>query len=290
MKINNSLKNAGVVGLILIGSSIAFHKHPIFILATMLMLVLEYYYRGASKQEPLSDGFAQDSLWFLYSISLLGLMVGPFQQQIRVFCDTHLRFLIIPGIDRFPVEARLVAGFIVADLMAWCHHWLMHKVPWFWEFHKIHHSQTEVNQFTTYRTHPLELLMKRPIILVPLILLSLDIPSIAGYAMIREWHSRFYHANIKTNLGILRYIFVTPQSHRIHHSMDRRHFNMNLGVTLSIWDRLFGTQYRHYDEYPTRTGISDASYPMQTNAGLRSLIWQPMRQLFYPIKYLIRTR
>jgi hypothetical protein len=72
-----------------------------------------------------------------------------------------------------------------------------------------------------------------------------------------------YHGNLRTNLGVLRYLLVTPQSHRVHHSTELRHRDRNFGVLFSVWDQLFGTQYRGFDEYP-ETGVSDPTFPYRT--------------------------
>ena len=97
----------------------------------------------------------------------------------------------------------------------------------------------------------------------------------------------FNHSNIRTDLGMLRYVMVTPQSHRIHHSRDPRHFEKNFGGILSIWDHLFGTQYRVYDEYPEVAGVPYLEYPNDPVgppsdiAGILKAVWL---QLVYPFR------
>jgi sterol desaturase/sphingolipid hydroxylase (fatty acid hydroxylase superfamily) len=100
---------------------------------------------------------------------------------------------------------------------------------------------------------------------------------------VARWYTRFYHGNIRTNLGPLRYVLVTPQSHRIHHSIEPRHLDTNFGALFSIWDRLFGTQYRGHDEYP-ETGIADAAFPHEAKGDLRSLLVTPLAQMAYPLR------
>jgi len=103
-----------------------------------------------------------------------------------------------------------------------------------------------------------------------------------------KFYSRFYHGNIRTNLGPLRYLLVTPQSHRVHHSVEARHFDTNFGAILSIWDRLFRTRYRGDHEYP-RTGIADKSFPLETSRHPIALLWAPVAQLLYPFQVLLRS-
>jgi len=108
-----------------------------------------------------------------------------------------------------------------------------------------------------------------------------ETPQIAAFNLFTTWHSRFYHANIKTNMGFLRYIFVTPQSHRIHHSIQRHHRDKNFAVIFSFWDRLFGTQVKSYEEYP-ETGIQETEFPFEKKNSVSSWIITPLKQLLYP--------
>ena len=96
-----------------------------------------------------------------------------------------------------------------------------------------------------------------------------------------------YHSNLRTNYGWLRYVLVTPQSHRIHHSTLPEHHNMNYGVNLSIWDHLFGTQYRNYDDYPV-TGLGDELFPHETSMHPLALAESFTAQLLYPFQHLLR--
>src|SRR5262249_2339003 len=150
-------------------------------------------------------------------------------------------FLTVHALDHFPQMARLALAILLADLLAWTQHWVKHKVPWFWQIHAVHHSQREINVFTDYRFHYFEYLISRPIVMLPLMMLGIDTPKIFAYTLFVAWYPRLYHANIRSNFGFLRYVFVTPQSHRIHHSIEKQHADKNFGLIFSFWDRLFGT-------------------------------------------------
>ena len=93
--------------------------------------------------------------------------------------------------------------------------------------------------------------------------------------------------NIKSNFGPLRYIFVTPQSHRVHHSIEPEFFDLNYGVTLCVWDRLFGT-HSHTDHAYPETGIKDPSFPLETKYKASSMPIVLLRQLFYPFEKAIK--
>jgi sterol desaturase/sphingolipid hydroxylase (fatty acid hydroxylase superfamily) len=85
----------------------------------------------------------------------------------------------------------------------------------------------------------------------------------------------------------LRYVLVTPQSHRVHHSIEPEHQDKNFGAILSIWDHLFGTQYRKYDEYPD-TGITDNSFPHEDSFRPGRAAVTMTGQLIYPFRLLAR--
>ena len=106
------------------------------------------------------------------------------------------------------------------------------------------------------------------------------------WTLVRGLHGHFIHSNIKTNLGPLRYVIISPQAHRVHHSIEEKHYDKNFGVTFSIWDQLFNTFYRKYDEYPEAQGVADTEFPIEHNTGWRSFVLVPIRQLIYPFRFV----
>ena len=138
--------------------------------------------------------------------------------------------------------------------------------------------------FTDLRIHPVEHLVALTIRFVPVMVLGLSKPEIFNLALITLWYTRFIHANVRTNLGPLRHVLVTPQFHRIHHSIEPRHRDQNFGVIFSFWDRLFGTVYPGCDEYPA-TGIADEDFPHETS--YREILTAPFKQLAYPFRRIL---
>ena len=139
-----------------------------------------------------------------------------------------------------------------------------------------------MNPLTSYRVHPIDWLNAQTIMILPAMIITDSFGIAVSYILIRALHDRLNHANIGTNLGPLRYIFVTPQSHRIHHSLDPAHAHANYGVSLSIWDRLFGTQHEDDVSYPL-TGAPSRDFPTEQAAPLHALPTCFLRQLAYPI-------
>ena len=256
---------------------------PVFPIAVMLILLCEKWIPANPGQPTFSTGFRQDCVWLFIGLTFEGTLVAAYARALKLFYDTHLSFLTWHVFDVLPEAARFVIAILLADLLAWFQHWLKHKVPWFWRIHAVHHSQTQINLFTDFRFHLFEYLISRPIVMLPLLLLSLKTPEILLWTVATQWYTRFYHANLKTHLGPLRQLLVTPQSHRVHHSIENRHQDKNFGVLFSVWDRVFKTRYTPCDEYPP-TGIRDTSFPLEKDRRLFNLLWTPVRQHIYPFR------
>lgn len=254
---------------------------PFLLIGTAVLLALEWWLPAESRQRIFSVGFFQDAVWFL----LEGVMrVGLVAIYVDVLChlyDTYLGFLTLHALATSSPWLRLAAGFLLSDFLGWLHHFIRHKVPWFWHFHALHHSQRELNQFSDLRYHVVDYVLSQSIVVLPFKVLAIDVPTVTFFVLAQIWYTRFYHSNVRTNLGPLRYLLVTPQSHRVHHSRDPRHFDTNFGVHTCLWDRLFGTYYPGHDEYPA-TGVNDPDFPVERTVRGWSLLTTPLRQLAYP--------
>jgi sterol desaturase/sphingolipid hydroxylase (fatty acid hydroxylase superfamily) len=195
--------------------------------------------------------------------------------------------LTLHALDSLPFAAKVVLALLFGDLVFWMTHFVRHKVLMFWKFHAVHHSQRELNFFSEYRVHPVDDMLVYTLAFIPLFMFGISGVAVLAIVWIRHWHTRLYHANIRSNFGPLRYLLVTPQSHRIHHSSRPEHQDKNFGLTFSLWDQLFGTQYRGWDEYP-ETGIEDEDFPLEQGRGLVGAAAVTLRQLVYPFQSLRR--
>jgi sterol desaturase/sphingolipid hydroxylase (fatty acid hydroxylase superfamily) len=242
--------------------------------ALVLTLTLERLFPAEPNRKILSVSFAQDLMWFLYEPVLHALIVGTYVALMAKVYGWYFSHLTFAGLTATPAWIRFVLALLLVDLGYWLQHYINHKVPFLWKLHALHHSQRQLNFFTDFRYHPLEYVVRHTFITVPFLFLKIDPPVIVAVAVIKEWYSRFYHGNIRTNLGLLRYVLVTPQSHRIHHSVEAHHHDVNFGAIFSFWDFLFRKQYKGFDEYPA-TGIADEHFPHEQKFSLRSLLLTP---------------
>lgn len=260
---------------------------PIFYLAVTIILILERLF-PAKPQKLFSIGLLQDSVWLLMEGIFQVTAVALTAKVMISFYNGYLDFLTIDFIRTLPFYVRFIIGVLFVDFLGWFTHWVRHRVGVLWQFHAVHHSQRELNMFTDLRYHFIEYMIVQVIITIPLLAFIQDRPTIVGFMLFHVWFTHLYHGNIRSNYGILRYIFITPQSHRIHHSIELRHRDKNFGVLFSIWDYLFQTQYKKYDEYPD-TGIDDEDFPHESSMRFFNLLLTPLLQTIYPFQAIARN-
>ncbi len=249
--------------------------------ALILTLTLERIIPAEPNRKILSASFAHDVMWFLYEPILHALVVGTYIGLVAKIYRTYFSHLTFSGLTAAPGWIRFAVAVLVLDLGYWIQHYINHKVPYLWKMHAVHHSQQQLNFFTDFRYHPLEYVVRHTFITIPFLFLSVAPPVVVGFAVLKEWYSRFYHGNIRTNLGPLKYILVTPQSHRVHHSLEARHHDRNFGAIFSFWDFLFLQQYKGFEEYPA-TGIAEDGFPNGEKISLKSLFLTPWLQMLHP--------
>ncbi len=251
------------------------------------ILLLERLWPVRPQQAPFSTAFVHDCAWFVFGACFIGAFMPFVWSLLQRGCDTYLSFLRVESIDLLPVALQIAIAVLLGDFVRWLHHLARHKITFFWSFHTVHHSQRDLNAFSDLRVHPVERIIETLVSFVPFFALNprTAFPALAAWGAFGVWYARFYHGNVRTNLGPLRYVLVTPQSHRIHHSRRAEHRDTNFGAIFSIWDRLFGTQYRGDDEYP-ETGVDDPAFPHEGELGLRPIAAALARQLAYPFQLL----
>jgi sterol desaturase/sphingolipid hydroxylase (fatty acid hydroxylase superfamily) len=259
-----------------------FVLNPWFHLIVASILLLEALVPADRKQSLISKGFAVDALWLVVSV-LFALATPVYVLISQNLFERYLEFLRIDALAAWPPWARFALALMVSDLIHYASHIVRHKIQPLWYFHAIHHSQKELNLFTENRSHPLDLFVRHVITFLPILMIEPSASGIVAIFWLRFWHVRCYHANIRSNFGILKYVLVTPQSHRIHHSTAVEHRDRNYGITFSIWDHLFGTQCRDYDTYP-ECGLDDETFPFEQDG--RNPVAAIVAQLIYPFAKL----
>lgn len=144
----------------------------------------------------------------------------------------------------WPVWIEFALAFIILDLAIWFQHVLSHKIPFFWRFHKVHHADRDLDASSGVRFHPVEILGSMLYKCGVVILLGPTVLAVVIFEIVLNGTAIFNHANMKLPAWldtVLRKIIVTPDMHRVHHSIILRESQKNYGFNFSIWDRLFRT-------------------------------------------------
>ncbi len=140
--------------------------------------------------------------------------------------------------------SRFVAAFLLLDLAIYLQHRLLHWLPILWRLHRMHHADTEFDVTNGLRFHPLEILLSMVIKFAVIVAVGAPALAVLAFEVVLNATAIFNHANATLPARLdraLRWILVTPDMHRVHHSVYRQETDSNFGFNLPWWDRLFGT-------------------------------------------------
>jgi sterol desaturase/sphingolipid hydroxylase (fatty acid hydroxylase superfamily) len=143
-----------------------------------------------------------------------------------------------------PYWVEVVIGILILDGIIYLQHVMFHAVPLLWRLHMMHHADLDYDVTTGLRFHPLEIIMSMVIKMASIAALGASPVTVVLFEIILNATAMFNHGNIKLPLGldaVLRLLVVTPDMHRVHHSVTIRETNSNFGFNFPWWDRLFGT-------------------------------------------------
>jgi sterol desaturase/sphingolipid hydroxylase (fatty acid hydroxylase superfamily) len=188
-------------------------------------------------------------------------------------------FGLFNGVE-VPFWLAVIASVVVLDLAIYLQHVLFHAVPGLWRLHRMHHADLDFDVTTGLRFHPVEILLSMLIKFAAIG--ALGAPALAAlvFEVLLNTTSMFNHGNVRIPPAIdrvLRWLVVTPDMHRVHHSIVVRETNSNFGFNLSWWDRLFGT----YRAQPTAghegMTIGIEEFRARRELGLDRMLLQPLR-------------
>jgi sterol desaturase/sphingolipid hydroxylase (fatty acid hydroxylase superfamily) len=143
-----------------------------------------------------------------------------------------------------PDWLELVLAVLILDLAIWAQHLVTHKVPLFWRFHRVHHADRDMDVTTGFRFHPVEILASMGLKIGLVYALGPSALAVLVFEILLSATALFNHSNLALPGlvdRVLRVVLVTPDMHRVHHSIHRAEHDSNYGFALSVWDRLFRT-------------------------------------------------
>lgn len=219
---------------------------------SLFVFSLEIILPWREKQPILRKGFWLDTFYIFFNFFLFSLI--GYNALSNVGVELFNDFLGLFGIenivafkvDDLPVWSQLLIMFIIADFIQWNVHRMLHRVPWMWEFHKIHHSVKEMGFAAQFRFHFMETIIYKSAQYIPLAMIGFGIQEFFIVHMFSVAVGHLNHANLNWNYGYFGYILNNPRMHIWHHSKElpeQHPYGMNFGLSLSIWDYLFGTAY-----------------------------------------------
>jgi sterol desaturase/sphingolipid hydroxylase (fatty acid hydroxylase superfamily) len=143
-----------------------------------------------------------------------------------------------------PFPAAVVLSILFLDLVIYLQHLMFHAVPVLWRLHRMHHADLDFDVTTGSRFHPIEIALSMLIKFAAIVLLGAPAIAVLAFEILLNATAMFNHANVRMHCAwdrVLRWIVVTPDMHRVHHSVEAPETNSNFGFNLPWWDRLFGT-------------------------------------------------
>jgi sterol desaturase/sphingolipid hydroxylase (fatty acid hydroxylase superfamily) len=143
-----------------------------------------------------------------------------------------------------PLSVASILGFVALDLVIYVQHVVFHKVPLLWRVHRMHHADLDVDVTTGLRFHPLEIVISLAIKIAVVVGLGIPAVAVLVFEVVLNATSMFNHSNVALPLRldrVMRLLVVTPDMHRVHHSIVRSETDSNFGFNLPWWDRLFHT-------------------------------------------------
>jgi sterol desaturase/sphingolipid hydroxylase (fatty acid hydroxylase superfamily) len=219
---------------------------------SVFFFALELLKPWRKEQPRLRKDFWLDFFYMFFNFFLFSLVI--YNAASNVFVDLFKDFLGLFGITNvvaieiasWAMWLQLLVMFVVRDFIQWWVHRLLHWSPVLWEFHKVHHSVEQMGFAAHLRYHWMETIVYRFIEYLPLAMIGFGIDDFFIVHIISLSIGHFNHSNFTVNLGFLKYIFNNPAMHIWHHAYEMpedRKYGINFGISLSLWDYIFGTAH-----------------------------------------------
>ena len=230
---------------------------------SLTVWLLEIAFPWRKNQAIIRKDFWLDAFYMFFNFFIFSIVVSGFYRVLNVaFADlgiTAKSFALI-DISSYPQWVQLLIFFVVLDFVQWFTHVLLHRYEFLWQFHKVHHSVQEMGFAAHLRYHWMENIFYKPLKTFGVMLLGGFEPSqayVVHFLAIAIGH--LIHANIKITWGPLKYIFNNSVMHLYHHVKalpEGRTKGINFGISLSIWDYIFKTNY-----IPEDSGTIELGFP-----------------------------
>jgi sterol desaturase/sphingolipid hydroxylase (fatty acid hydroxylase superfamily) len=216
--------------------------------------------QAAIREDFWLDGFYMFFNFFLFSLigynAVSNVAVELFNDFLALFGITNL---VAFQIASWPIWTQFLLLFVVADFFQWNVHRWLHYSPWLWEFHKVHHSVEQMGFAAHLRYHWMETIVYKSVQYIPLSMIGFGLDDFFILHLVTILIGHLNHANVKITYGPLKYVLNNPVMHLWHHAKElpAGSHGVNYGISLSLWDYLFGTAYIPNQNPNERLGFED---------------------------------
>lgn len=223
------------------------------IFISLVVFILELLFPWRKNQPVFRKDFWLDTFYMFFNFFLLNMIILIAMSNVtaQLFNDIlssfniELKSLQIIDLSSLPKALSLFIFFIVSDFVQWNTHRLLHRFDFFWNFHKVHHSVKEMGFAAHLRYHWMEPVVYKSLLYIPMAIIggfSVEDVFIVHFIAITIGHLN--HANLGWDYGVFKYIINNPKMHIWHHSKEMpRKYGANYGISLSLWDYLFKSDY-----------------------------------------------
>ncbi len=216
---------------------------------SLLVWALEIRFPWRKDQSIFRKDFWLDGFYMFFNFFAFSIIISGFYKVLELLsleANISIESLSVVELQSLPVLVQLLVFFVVLDFVQWITHIMLHKFKFLWQFHKIHHSVKEMGFAAHLRYHWMENVLYKPLKTFGVMILGGFEPEqayVVHFMAIAIGH--FNHANIKITWGPLKYILNNPVMHLYHHAHDLPpgKYGVNFGISLSVWDYLFHTNY-----------------------------------------------
>lgn len=232
------------------------------IVISLAVWVLELVFPWRKEQKAFRKDFWMDGFYMFFNFFIFSIVIAGVYAMLEVLFNNmgiNMTSLALVDLSSLPMWVQLVVFFIVLDFVQWITHVALHRFPILWQFHKVHHSVEQMGFAAHLRYHWMENILYKPLKTFGVMILGGFEPSqafIVHFIAISIGHLN--HANIKITWGPLKYVFNNPSMHIWHHAHDLpsdKQYGVNFGISLSLWDYLFKTNYIPFEGKDIKLGF-----------------------------------
>lgn len=230
---------------------------------SIFVWILELAFPWRKNQKIFRKDFWLDLFYVFFNIFLFSLIGYNALSSIGVhYFNSFLNYFGIENLIAFEIQswpgwAKYLILFLFSDFIQWNIHRLLHANKYLWEFHKVHHSVEQMGFAAHFRYHWMETIIYKSILYIPIGMIGFGVQDFLLLHLFTLTIGHINHANIKITYGPLKYIFNNPVMHLWHHAKEipKGMYGVNFGISLSLWDYLFKTNYIPNEDENTPLGF-----------------------------------